>query len=881
MKFRNTLFPFLCYMILSQGKLVSQTVQTFPYTGSVQMFTVPACVTSITVEARGAQGTAGTSVPGLGGIAKGVMSVSPGQVVSVYVGGQNGFNGGGLGSSPGGNGGGGSDVRFAPASLNDRQIVAGGGGGGGATNGNAPGGAGGGGTAVGSNFVGGAGGKGANNQAPPVGGTNGGNSGGAGGIGNGSNNGGAGGGGGLLSGGGGGTNTGYVTGGTGSLGIGGNGGGPTGPGAGGGGYYGGGGASGGTNSNAGGGGGSSWTGTLSAPSFTAGSVTGNGLVIFSYLDNGNSVVASASPTAICTGSNAVLTATGMTSYTWNTGAQTSSITVSPSVTTAFTVQATNSLNCLSSSVITITVNSGLPVLSITSSTNQTCLGKTVTLTAMGALTYTWSGGVTNGVAYTPSTTSSFTVTGENGCGTSSAVTTVTIAPLPVSALSSPTVICSGSPSTLTAVSAATGYTWQPISINQASTIVSPTVTTVYTVAVSDGTCSGVTDLTLTVLPIPTINIVASSSAVCIGEPVTMSATGGLSYTWSPGNLSGPSVTVFPSGPTLYSVTGNNSVGCNSGTTQIVVTSSGPLVNVAASSTLICAGDQVNLMASGNASGYNWTNGPPTPNNLVNPLINTVFTVTGASSSNSCTTTKTIEVFVFKPVVNISSSDSVICSGNTVTLTASGADSYLWDNFNNNAVHTVTPNATTVYTLTGTTSSLGLTCSVTETIQIISNPNPTITASGTPTSICKGQYITLTASGALSYSWSSGSVLATTTVQPMQVGMITYTVTGTNVNDCKSNTTVLIRVVNCPGISEQKYNDLKLDLYPNPSNSEFTIEADASVNLELVNELAQVIRVIELSAPNNYKVEITGLSKGIYFLKGMVEKTINKKIVITH
>lgn len=113
----------------------------FIYTGGVQTWTVPAGVCSIVIECWGAQG--GTN-GGLGGYATGTLTVTGGQQLSIYVGGQGtsngagGYNGGGnsQGSTYGGSGGGASDVRSGGNTLNDRIIVAGGGGGG--TNGSTP-----------------------------------------------------------------------------------------------------------------------------------------------------------------------------------------------------------------------------------------------------------------------------------------------------------------------------------------------------------------------------------------------------------------------------------------------------------------------------------------------------------------------------------------------------------------------------------------------------------------------------------------------------------------------------------------------------------------------------------------------------------------------
>jgi len=110
-------------------------VTTYNYTGGVQNWTVPAGVSSINIVAYGAQGGSSIGGGGLGGMASGTLSVTPGQVVSVYVGGQNGYNGGGAAGTsngyPGSNGGGGTDVRYGGTALGNRVIVAGGGGGGG------------------------------------------------------------------------------------------------------------------------------------------------------------------------------------------------------------------------------------------------------------------------------------------------------------------------------------------------------------------------------------------------------------------------------------------------------------------------------------------------------------------------------------------------------------------------------------------------------------------------------------------------------------------------------------------------------------------------------------------------------------------------------
>ena len=152
--------------------------QTFNYTGAVQMWTVPAGVTSVTISAQGAQGGSNAMgiVGGLGGSATGDLAVTPGDVLNIYVGGTNGYNGGGTtpvhpcANARGGEGGGASDVRLNGTTLGLRVIVGAGGGGAGGSRiagcGRGSGGAGGGG------YYGGGGGAGTPQTGSlPTGGT--------------------------------------------------------------------------------------------------------------------------------------------------------------------------------------------------------------------------------------------------------------------------------------------------------------------------------------------------------------------------------------------------------------------------------------------------------------------------------------------------------------------------------------------------------------------------------------------------------------------------------------------------------------------------------------------------------------------------------------
>jgi hypothetical protein len=793
-------------VFISTCFLNAQTVVTFPYTGAVQYFTVPSCVGTITVNVKGAQGTAGTSAAGLGGVAQGIMSVNQGQVLHIYVGGQAGFNGGAAGVAPGGTGGGASDIRVAPGNLSDRVIVAGGGGGGGATNANAPGGGGGAGLMLipPGNFVGGGPGLGANGQGPPVGGAVGALNGGAGGVGNGSNNGGAGGGGGMNSGGQGGTNPNYLSGLPGTLGMGGAGGGPTGPGGGGGGYYGGGGASGGVNSNAGGGGGSSWTGTLTSPSFTPATITGNGVVTLTYNTNGSGVVASVSPTVICAGNAATLTGSGMVSYTWSPGgSNTSSITVNPASNSIYTVQGINAFGCLSMAEVTVMVNQAVPTLTVVNSASVVCAGKPSTLTASGAFSYTWAGGVNpaNGVSFVPAATTNYTVSGSNACGTTTAVTSITVDPLPNigGAINNPTV-CYGTQVILNGTGSAGGYIWSA-GVTNNTAFTPPVGINNYTVTGSGAnSCTNTAVVTVTVLLTPTITPVATPSAICVGKTATLSATGAANgYTWS----TSPAVftstaAVSPVVTSTYSVMRATGACTSIATVTVVVNPLPNLLVQAPNPPTICAGTCATVTGQG-AITYTWFPGGFQGGVItVCPNSSTDYTV--VASNANCTTSATSSVTVLpNPVLSIQASTTTPCAGSQITMTVTGASTYTWTSpipVPQQNLNTVTDNpfGPTQYNVSGTDAN-GCTSITNLVILPQAAPNLTTSIVNTGSFICAGQTGTLVAQGTgqINYNWlPNGSSASTTTVNP-PVSTV-YTVTGTNPGTgCMSTATLSLAV----------------------------------------------------------------------------------------
>ena len=578
--------------------------------------------------------------------------------------------------------------------------------------------------------------------------------------------------------------------------------------------------------------------------------------------------------SICAGSNATLSALGNTTYTWSTGSNNANITVSPASTTSYSVSGTNSVGCVANSVITVTVFNGTPVVSATTSTNSACLGQTVMLTANGAPNYTWTNGVTNGVPFTPTGTVTYVVTGGNACGTATAAVTVTVAPLPVSIIAQPSLVCAGSASSLTAVSTATTYTWVPVNLNTPGITVNPTVSTIYTVLVSDGVCSGSKTISVLANPIPTINSTISSSVVCSGQSVTLTASGGLSYLWTPGNLTGSVVVATVTGPTLFQVIGYNSFSCSAASNQVVITNPSPTISIAASDNLICGGAAVTLTASG-ATTYTWNNGSNTSTITDTPGSTTIYTISGTTSN--CSSTQTIQIGVFTPSVAVTG-QTAICSGATATLIASGADNYTWNNGSPAPIQNVTPASTTIYTVSATTASGNIVCPSSATFQVLVNPNPTVSVVPTRTFMCIKESNTLTASGvgtSGTYSWSTGATGPTVALTSSVATTLNFTVTGTDANGCRNAKVIQVKVNGCTAIAELDPSK-GFVIYPNPNNGSFHIELNEASTLLLSNELGQLVKAIEFNEQNQFKVNVQNLSPGIYFISG---SGIKAKIIV--
>lgn len=132
------------------------------------------------------------------------------------------------------------------------------------------------------------------------------------------------------------------------------------------------------------------------------------------------------PDTVCVGDQALLTAISANSYTWSTGAvNISSVYVSPTTTSVYTVTATGNGGCKGSASLTVVVNP-VPQVTVTSASSLICAGEEITLNAAGALNYVWQPGGATGstVSYTPNISSTYSCVGTdaNNCNNEASIT---------------------------------------------------------------------------------------------------------------------------------------------------------------------------------------------------------------------------------------------------------------------------------------------------------------------------------------------------------------------------------------------------------------------------------------------------------------------------
>jgi hypothetical protein len=332
----------------------------------------------------------------------------------------------------------------------------------------------------------------------------------------------------------------------------------------------------------------------------------------------------------------------------------------------------------------------------------------------------------------------------------------------------------------------------------------------YTVEAFDGSCkysssftaaAVVFDFSLT----PATPTICSGTSAAANILLSQAIYSAFSYSWSPPGFISSSTqsssilspTTSPGTQTMLTlsiVVTPTAVNCPLQKTFSVLAVS-PAVPTIAAIPNICTKASQYTIAAGPSPGYFSGTAVVDAQGVLHPALSPVgtHTVYYVHSVNGCSASQSATFQILQsPTISVSGNTN-ICIGQTTTLTASGASTYLWSNNATSAGIVVAPPTITVYVVTGANAAG---CSETKTVSVNATAVPTLNVSGNQ--LCSGKQATLIVSGALSYSWSSGNTGTANVVPPIHGS--SFTVTGFNTSQCKSTVVTTLTVTPTPTIT---------------------------------------------------------------------------------
>ncbi|MEO6302990.1 MAG: T9SS type A sorting domain-containing protein [Bacteroidia bacterium] len=578
---------------------------------------------------------------------------------------------------------------------------------------------------------------------------------------------------------------------------------------------------------------------------------GQDIFMAEYCNTPNTPIINSGNLNLCSGNSTTLNASGGNPKWYNVATGGSPIFIgntfaTPNLTSSTTYYLQDSNSCGLSNRLPVIVNVFSSPQPIITGNSSICLGKTDTLTVIGATSYTWSNGSTsNMIIVTPTTTTSYSISTINPCGTSSAAISVLINPAPIVSANNGS-ICIGQTYTINPIGALT-YTY-----SSGTGIVSPTVTTFYSViGTSTNGCVNNPPTTLTVFVNPNPTVVAIGTGICFGQSFTISPYGANTYTYS-----GGSAVVSPTASTSYSVTGTSTAGCVSVSPAICNMIVYPQPTVSANSGTICPGGSFTIYPIG-ANTYTISGG----SNIVSPAVTSSYTITGTNGVGCQSASPAIVVITVSSLPTITVNNGTICSGQSFTIVPNGAFTYTYSSGSD----IVSPTTNTSYSVTGTNVD-GCVSIVPAISNVTVNVLPVVNATTSNSIICTGQPATLTSSGANTYTWSNSSIGNFIVIYPTV--NTTYGVMGTDANGCQGYITITQSVSLCTGIDLQSVNNNSIKIYPNPTSAVFNIELinfGPEKIVEMYNCIGQLIILKEIDG-NNAIIDLTNFANGLYIIK---------------
>ncbi len=493
------------------------------------------------------------------------------------------------------------------------------------------------------------------------------------------------------------------------------------------------------------------------------------------------------PTTFCTGGSVTLTASSGASYQWRNfatpivGANAQQYVATTAG--SYSVTITNAGGCsATSSATSVAVNSAVNVTIAAGGSTTFCNGGSVTFTANPSggsgsfASYQWllNGnpiGGANATTYSATATGNYsvTVTDTSGCSGTAAPQSVSVTTPPSAAINAPASTCANSSAGASIISPVGGatYSWSvtngSITFGQGTSSIIVSAGTASPVSISVvaslGGCTATGSASIAVGAFtPTIT---GSSSFCPGGNTTLTASAANSYQWS---LNGSPIgsataqTYVATAAGNYAVTESNASGCN-GTSAPFAVSQAPLTPPAVTPsgpTTFCSGGSVTLTSSA-AATYQWLiNGSPiggSTSQSINATATGSYSVT--ITSGSCSATSSAVAVTVNPAPNVTiTGPTAVCAGGSATLDAgAGFATYAWSTGATTQTITVSPAATTTYSVTVTNNGCSATVSKTITITSGATTTTILAPSSVPTNSAGNTASVPVAQSGSTYNWT--------------------------------------------------------------------------------------------------------------------------------
>lgn len=518
--------------------------------------------------------------------------------------------------------------------------------------------------------------------------------------------------------------------------------------------------------------------------------------------------------SICAGESVTLNAleaSALSTYLWNTGETTKSITVDSMMNTQeFKVTVTDEYSCMYEKSILINVK---PVARFhIYGDTVVCQKDTVTLnaeadnlTSAADVIYIWNTkDSTRQIRSCPlhdNTVYWAEAKLPNGCSTKESWT-VRVNPLPNVKVAGTDAICKGENAEFTATASnSTGdvtFIWDDL-FNGYSRTESPDTTTQYSVYVVDEMHCKSAPATHTVKVNYGPNLVMTGDTViCEGSSTKISVTGASSFMfkWYDGTTGVNNITRVPTQDTTYWVEGQSN-GCVSKAEISVKLLETPSIYVDGI-TSVCPGESIILRAHG-AHHYKWSTGQESDTLVDKPATSGTYMVYGYSADN-CVVSETVDITVNPLPLVYTEGDHQACLGSMVEIEAFDANentiSYSWStgSFGKKIIPKITQNEKFWVVAQ---NKFGCVDSVAHEVSLTTPPALSYTGK---TTVCLGESVTLQGGGALAYSWNDGKgEVSGPSFNFTPTGNTRIRLTGYNVSNCPSDTNIQIGVVTPPNL----------------------------------------------------------------------------------